>query len=55
MTIWAIERGAYTKVLTEAQIVKAVADSLITADDGKARLVALGYNEVDAQLLLNGA
>jgi hypothetical protein len=55
MSVWGIERGAYTKLLTEAQIVKAVEDKLVTATDGLARLVALGYTTGDATLLLNGA
>lgn len=55
MSIWDIERGAYTKLLTEAQIIKAVGDKLITLQDGGDRLLALGYSQVDAQLLLNGA
>lgn len=55
MSVWAIERGAYTKLLTEAQIIKAVGDNLITGTDGLNRLVALGYSQGDATLLLNGA
>jgi hypothetical protein len=55
MNMWSIEQGAYTKLLTEAQIVKAVTDSLITAQDGESRLIALGYSQGDADLLLNGA
>jgi hypothetical protein len=55
MSIWDIEAGAYTKLLTEAQIIKAIGGKLITAADGKARLIALGYSETDADLLLNGA
>lgn len=55
MSIWSIERGAYTRVLTPAQIVKAVGNGLLDASDGEARLIALGYTQGDAQLLLNGA
>lgn len=55
MQLWNIERGAFTKILTEAQIVKAATDSLITEEDAKARLVNLGYNPADAELLLKGA
>lgn len=55
INLWDIEIGAYTKLLTEAQIQKAVKDELITADDGLARLVALGYSPGDAKLLVEGA
>lgn len=55
IALWEIEIGAFTRTLTEAQIVKAVTLTLITADDGLARLIALGYNQGDAELLLNGA
>lgn len=53
--LWDIERDAYTRALTPAQIVKAVNKSLITPQDGLARLQALGYPESDANLLLKGA
>lgn len=52
---WNVELGAYTKLLTEAQIQKAVKLELITPDDGLKRLVALGYSEGDATLLIKGA
>lgn len=52
---WQIEQQAATRVLTEAQIVKAVKLSLITPDDGATRLVNMGYSEPDAQLLIDGA
>lgn len=55
MNLWGIEHDAYVKTLTEAQIVKAVNHDLITAEDGLARLVALGYVEGDAALLIAGA
>jgi hypothetical protein len=54
-SVWEIEAGAYTKLLTETQIVQAVGQKLITANDGLARLVALGYSTGDATLLMNGA
>lgn len=53
--VWEIEASAYTTMLTEAQIVKAVTDGLITAADGLARLEAKGYSAGDAALLLGGA
>lgn len=55
MALWEIEYTAFTKNLTEAQIVKAVNDALITEQDGVTRLVALGYSEGDANLLIQGA
>lgn len=55
MSDWEIEWQAYTRTLTEAQVVKAVKDGLITPDDGLSRLQAMGYNQVDATLLIEGA
>lgn len=55
LALWDIERAAYTRTLTEAQIVKAVTKQLITPQDGQSRLVAMGYSTADADLLLNGA
>lgn len=53
--LWQIEHSAFTRVLTPAQIVKAVTKELIQPDDGLAKLTALGYSEEDATLLLEGA
>jgi hypothetical protein len=53
--LWKVEHGAFTRVLTPAQIVKAVTKELISPEDGQARLVALGYVAEDADLLLQGA
>lgn len=55
LTLWTIERDANVRQLTPAQIVKAVTDQLITTADGESRLMALGYNQTDADLLLAGA
>lgn len=55
MNLWEIEYGAYTRILTEAQVVKAVKLELISADAGQARLVAMGYTADDAALLIGGA
>lgn len=55
LMLWDIERGANTRTLTEAQIVKAVKLKLIDATDGQQRLEMMGYNSIDAQLLLKGA
>ena len=53
--VWDIEYGAYSRTLTEAQIVKAVKIKLISPEDGLNRLMDMGYNLVDAGLLLEGA
>lgn len=55
MALWDIEYTAFTKQLTEAQIVKAVHDDLITPDNGIERLTYMGYSEGDANLLIGGA
>jgi hypothetical protein len=55
LSLWIAESTAYTKTLTEAQVVKAVNKKLISQDDALARLTAMGYNDTDAQLLLDGA
>lgn len=52
---WKIEIGAFTRLLTPAQIVKAAKMSLITEEDAASRLVDQGYSEGDATLLLGGA
>lgn len=55
IALWNIERDANVRTLTEAQVVKAVKLKLISADEGNARLVAMGYTSDDAALLLAGA
>lgn len=69
LQVWALDRLAHPKQLTEAQIVKAAKMNLLkpqdnlTADqwaaanqlEGCTRLVQLGYSPDDAQLLLAGA
>lgn len=55
LSIWDLERSVNVRVLSEAEIVKAVKKSLITPDDGLARLQNLGYSADDATLLLEGA
>ena len=52
---WGIERQAYTRQLTEAQIVKAVKLTLLTPEDGAKRLINMGYTVDDATLLIEGA
>lgn len=53
--LWGIEQSAFVRVLTPAQVVKAVHNDLITADEGMSRLVSMGYVEADAALLIAGA
>lgn len=53
--LWDIEYQAHVRHLTEAQVVKAVKLKLIAMDDGLSRLEAMGYDAVDAELLIQGA
>lgn len=55
LALWELEREANVRVLSEAEVLKAVKKSLITPEDGLARLLALGYSQDDATLLLEGA
>lgn len=55
LALWSVEAAAYVRTLTEAQIVKAVNNTLITPDQGLTRLMDLGYSQNDATLLLEGA
>lgn len=57
LKIWALEQKDTTRLLSEAQIVKAVKLKLPGASDAWAlvRLVDLGYSPGDAELLLAGA
>ncbi len=52
LLIWGIDRTTVTKTLTPAQIRQAVKNKLITATDGRNRLLAQGYDEIDADLFL---
>ena len=52
---WDLEQSVNVKVLSEAEIAKAVKKQLITQDDGLTRLQNLGYSADDAMLLLQGA
>lgn len=49
---WDIERNMTVRRLSEAQVVQAVKHDLITAEDGAARLLAMGYDQIDAGILL---
>jgi hypothetical protein len=69
LQVWQLDKLAHPKQLTAAQIVKAVKLNLFTTEPaadpaglaaanraaGHDRLVALGYDDTDAELLLNGA
>lgn len=55
IAVWNLERDAAMRQLTEAQIVKAVKDVLISTQAGHDRLVALGYSSGDANILLGVA
>lgn len=55
LTNWEVEREGYSRNLTEAQVVKAIRKQLITPENGLARLMAMGYTKVDAELLIAGA
>lgn len=52
---WDIEREATVAVLTEAQIVKAHKDGLISGQDAHDRLTGRGYTDGDALILLGVA
>lgn len=53
LRLWAVDREAHTKQLTEAQIVKANTQGLIDDAQAEDRLLTLGYNHGDARLLLD--
>ena len=55
LVIWNIERDTVTAVLSESQIVKAHKDGLITGQDAYDRLLAHGYDQGDALILLGVA
>lgn len=55
MKLWTVELAANPRTLSEAQVVKAVKLKLIDPTEGLARLEAMGYNETDATLLIEGA
>lgn len=53
LSLWAVERFAHRKSLTEAQIVKANEKGLFTDQVALTRLVNLGYTEEDAKIILD--
>lgn len=50
---WGVERGANVRVLTPAQIADAFKAEVITQDEAIAELVAEGYTEFDAWVILS--
>jgi hypothetical protein len=52
LKIWDIERAMTIRRLSQAQVVQAVKHDFITAQDGLGRLLAMGYDEIDAAILL---
>jgi len=52
LTIWDIDRTTVSKTLTPAQIRQAKNKELISAEDAMSRLVAQGYDAIDADLFL---
>lgn len=61
LTVWQLERKAEVRTLTEAQIIKAYHKNLFDPDPqlnlhiATGRLLQLGYDQVDADLLIAGA
>ena len=55
LTLWDLERSARVKRLTEAQVIAGVKHGALTVQDGRARLVGMGYDQVDADVLLKTA
>lgn len=53
LALWAIERSAHHRTLSEAQVIKANTLGLIGDTDAEARLIALGYHLDDARILLD--
>jgi hypothetical protein len=52
LALWDIERTTVSKTLTVAQVVSAVKKGVIGADDGRDRIVRMGYTDDDAAILL---
>lgn len=53
MGLWQLEREANVKLLTPAEISKAVKLTYFTPEEGITRLVRLGYSQDDASLLIS--
>lgn len=50
--LWDLEREAKVKLLSEAQVVKAVKKELLSPEQGQHRLEKMGYPQQDAEILL---
>lgn len=50
--LWTVDREAHTKLLTEAQVVRAHKKGLLDRAGAETRLRALGYHAADARLLI---
>jgi hypothetical protein len=55
IAIWTMERAANTAQLTVAEIIKAMKKNTIQPDEALSRLIAKGYSEADAVILLEDA
>lgn len=55
LTLWDLERSARVRRLTEAQIIAGAKHGALSGPDAKARLEAMGYDPVDADVLLKTA
>lgn len=53
LKLWQVEREITRRSLTPAQLKKAAAEKLMTAEEATARLLALGYSAEDAGVLLS--
>jgi hypothetical protein len=55
LSMWRIEHDANVKLLTPSQIIKGGTIGIFTAEQVLERLMNLGYTQVDAQALIDGA
>ena len=55
LRLWTLERQDNVKVLSEAQVIRAMKKSAITPDEAMARLTAMGYSDADATILIEDA
>lgn len=53
LSLWDLERQSLTAQLTAAQIVAAIKKGLLDRAEGKDRLIARGYTERDAEILIS--
>ncbi len=55
LKLWDLERAATIRSLSEAQVIAAMKHQLISADDARGRLEAMGYPPADASILMGVA